>query len=66
MVQVTLNFRLQLFKKKNVICLSLGFFKLLNKREERSNNVGKTVVIFPHISGETLGALVRLVGITKA
>ena len=45
MVQVTLNFRLQLFKKKNVICLSLGFFKLLNKREERSNNVGKTVVI---------------------
>ena len=47
-------------------CLPLKIFKLLNKREERSNNVGKTVVIFPHISGETLGALVRLVGITKA
>ena len=41
-------------------------FKLLNKREERPSNVGKTVVIFPHISGETSGALVRLAGITKA
>ena len=30
-----------------------------------SNNVGKAVVIFPHISGETLGALVRLVRTTK-
>ena len=47
-------------------CLPLKIFKLLNKREERSNNVEKTVAIFPHISGETLGALVRLVGITKA
>ena len=47
-------------------CLPLKIFKLLNKTEERSNNVGKTVVIFPHISGETLVALVRLVGITKA
>ena len=47
-------------------CLPLKTFKLLNKREERSNNVGKTVVIFPYISGETLGALARLVGITKA
>ena len=47
-------------------CLPLKIFKLLNKREEWSNNVGKTVVIFPHISGETLGALVRLVVITKA
>ena len=47
-------------------CLPLKIFKLLNKREERSNNVEKTVAIFPHISGETLGAPVRLVGITKA
>ena len=39
--------------------------KLLNKREERSNNVEKTIVIFPHISGETLGAVVLLVGITN-
>ena len=44
----------------------LNIFKLLIKRDERSINVGKTVVIFPHISGETLGALVRLVGITNA
>ena len=65
------------FQKKSMIgktsllmhespCLPLKIFKLLNKREERSNNVGKTVVIFPHISGETLGTLVRLVGTTKA
>ena len=47
-------------------CLPLKIFKLLNKREERSNNVGETVVIFPHIYRETLGVLVRLVGITKA
>ena len=46
-------------------CLPLKTFKLLKKREDRSNNEGKTVVIFPHISGETLGALVHLVGITK-
>ena len=47
-------------------CLPLKIFKLLNKREERSNNVRKTVVVFPDIFHETLGALVRLVGITKA
>ena len=47
-------------------CPPLKIFKLLNKREERSNNVGKTVVIFCHISGKTFGALVHLVGITKA
>ena len=41
-------------------------FKLLNKREERLNNLGKTVVIFSHISGKNLGALLGLVGITKA
>ena len=46
-------------------CLPLTIFKLLNKSEERSNNIGKTVVIFSHISGET-AALVRLVGIAKA
>ena len=40
--------------------------RLLNKSEERSNNVGKIVVIFPHIYGETLSALLRLVRITKA
>ena len=44
-------------------CLPLKIFKLLNKREERSNNVGKTAVIFPYIFRETLGAIVRLVGI---
>ena len=43
-------------------CLPL---KILNKTEERRNYVGKTLVIFPCISGETLGAPVRLVGITK-
>ena len=47
-------------------CLPLKIFKLLNKREERSNNVGKTVVIFPRIFGEILGALARLIGIAKA
>ena len=36
-----------------------------NKREKRSNNVGKTIVIFPNIFCEKLGALVRLVAITK-
>ena len=46
--------------------LPLNIFKLLNEREERSNNVGKTVAIFPHISSETLGAFVRLQGVTKA
>ena len=47
-------------------CLHLKIFKVLNKREEPSNNVGKTVVVFPDIFYETLSALVRLVGITKA
>ena len=47
-------------------CLPLTIFKLLNKSEERSNNIGKTVVIFPHISGESLGALLRLVRTTEA
>ena len=47
-------------------CLPLKIFKLLNKREERTNNAGKTVVIFPHIFHEMLGVLVRLVGTTKA
>ena len=47
-------------------CLPLKIVKLLNEIKERSNNVGKTVVIFLHIFWETLGALVRLVGITKA
>ena len=71
------KFYVATFQKKNMICkmsvfthkspcLPLKIFKLLNKREERSNNVGKTVVIFPHTSGETLGAFVRLVGRTKA
>ena len=47
-------------------CLPLKIFKLLNKREERSNNVGKTAVIFFNISGEILGVLVPLIGMTKA
>ena len=47
-------------------CLPLKIFKLLNKSEQRSNNVGKTVAVFPHISGETLGTLVCSVGITKS
>ena len=44
----------------------LRIFGLLNKREEHANNVGKTVVIFPYIFCEMLGALVRLVGTAKA
>ena len=55
-----------LFLRHEPRCPPLKIFKLLNKREERSNNVGETVVIFTHIYRETLGALVRLVGITKA
>ena len=46
-------------------CLPLKIFKLLKKKEERSNNVGKTVVIFRHISGEKLAGLALLVGIAK-
>ena len=75
--QATLNFTLRLFKKKNMIgktsffshkspCLPLKIFKLMNKREEQSNNVGKTVVIFPHIFRETLGALVHLSVLKRA
>ena len=59
------KFYIATFQKKNVIdktsffshkspCLPLKMFKLLNKTEERSNNVRKTVVIFPHIFRETL------------
>ena len=40
-------------------------FELLNKREERRNNVGKTVVIFPQIFRQTLGAIVILLGILQ-
>ena len=47
-------------------CFPLKIFKLLYKREVRSNNVGKTVVNFPHIFRETLGAIVHLVAITEA
>ena len=65
MIRVTLSFRLRLFPMKNMICktsllrhkspcLPLEIFKLLKKREERSNNVGKTVVISSHIFCETL------------
>ena len=72
------KFYIATFQKKNMIhktfffwrhespCLPLKIFKLLNKREERTNNAGKTVVIFPHIFHEMLGVLVRLVGTTKA
>ena len=71
------KFYIATFQKKNMIrktsffshkfpCLPLKIFKLLNKREERSNNVGKTVAIFPHIFRETLGALVLFLGIPKA
>ena len=41
-------------------------FKLLNKREERWDNVRKAAVIFLQIFCEKLGGLVRLLGITKA
>ena len=71
------KFYIPTFQKKNMIgktsffsqkspYLLLKIFKLLNKREQRSNNVRKTVVIFSDIFRETLGALVHLVGITKA
>ena len=55
-----------LFLSHGSPCLPLKIFKLLNQREERSNNVRKTVVTFPNIFREMLGALVRLVGIKKA
>ena len=43
----------------------LEIFKLLNKREERWNNVGETAVIFPQIFQKMLGAPVNLLGIKK-
>lgn len=76
MVQVTLSFTVSKdVQKKNIIrktsslnhespCHPLKIIKLMNKREERWNNVGKTAVIFPQIFREALGGLVRL-GITK-
>ena len=76
MVQVTLSFTVSKdVQKKNMIrktsslnhespCHPLKIIKLMNKREERWNNVGKTAVIFPQIFHEALGGLVRLV-ITK-
>ena len=45
---------------------SENFQSILNKREERWNNAGKTAVIIPQIFRETKGALVGLLGITKA
>ena len=75
MVRVTLNFTKQFFKtnirktsflNQESLCCTLKIYKLLHKREERWNNVGKTAVIIPQIFRETLGALVRLLGITKA
>ena len=77
MLYCYVKFYIATFQKKNMIhktsllrhespCFPLKIFKLLNRREKRRNNVGKTVVILPHISIETLGAPVRLVGITKA
>ena len=71
------KFYIATFQKENMIgktsffngkspCLPLKIFRLLNKREEWSNNIGKAVVIFPHLFCETLGALVHLLGITKA
>ena len=45
---------------------TLKIFKLLSKREERWNDVGKTAVIISQTFCETFGALVRLLGITNA
>ena len=70
------KFYIATFQKKNMIhktsffthkfpCLPLKIFKLSNEREERSNNVEKSVVIAPHNSREKLGAIAYLVGITK-
>ena len=72
----SVKFYIETFQKKNMIrkmsflnhetpCHPLKIFKLLNEREKRCNNVGKTAAIFPQIFRETLGALVRLLGITK-
>ena len=55
-----------LFLNDDSLCHPLEIFKLLNKRDERWNNVRKTAVIFHQIFRETLVALVRLLRITKA
>ena len=70
------KFYIATFQKKNMIrkmsilnhetpCHPLKIFELLNKREKRWNNVGKTAVVFPQTFRETLGALVLLLGITN-
>ena len=72
-----LKFYTATFQKKSMIhetlflrhespCLPLKILKLLKKRVERSNNEQKKVIIFRQIFSETLGALMRLLGITKA
>ena len=45
---------------------SMKFLELLSEKEERGDNVGKTAVIIPQIFSETLGAMLGLLGITKA
>ena len=66
------KFYIVTFQKKSMIGKTSFFSRKYtclplkeNKREKRSNYVGKTVVIFHNIFRETLGALVRLVAITK-
>ena len=49
-----------LFLKQESPCCTLKIFKVLNKREEQRNNVGKTAVIIPQIFRETLGVFARL------
>ena len=76
MFPVTLHFTLQLIKKNMIHktsfmnqespCGTLKIFKILSKREEQWNNVGKTAVTIPQIFRGTSGALVHLLGITKA
>ena len=41
-------------------------FQAIDKRKKQWTNVGKTAVVFAQIFRETLGALVRLLGITRA
>ena len=41
-------------------CRTLKIFKVLNKREEQRNNVGKTAVMIPQIFRETLAAFAHL------
>ena len=45
---------------------SSEIFQAIERKRRASNNVGKTVAIFPQIFRETLGALAPLVGTTKA